>query len=284
MTASPLAGIAAMVVGAGLLALNDAVSKHLAEHYPIGQVICLRQAAAMLFMLPYAWMTAGRGALRVVNIRGQFLRGMLFVLGNVLVLGSLSRLPLSFVIAVLFTSPLFVAMLSPAMLAERVRPHHWIAIAAGFVGVVLIVRPAGSGFHWVLLLPLCAAFTNALRDTYTRRLSRTESSIAVLFWSGVLVILAGLCTLPLGWRAVDQAGALWLLLAGLLNASAHFMVIEAFRLGPAATVAPFRYTGLLWAMILGYAAWGETPDAWMLSGAAVIAGAGVYMLKRGRER
>ncbi len=282
--ASPLAGIAAMVAAAGLLTLNDAVSKHLTETYPIGQVITLRQAAAMLFMLPYAWMTAGRRALHALNVRGQFFRGMLFVLGTVLVLGSLSRLPLSFVSVVLFSSPLFVALLSAPLLGERVHRHHWIAIAAGFVGVMLIVRPAGSGFDWIMLLPLAAAFTNALRDTYTRRLSRTESSLAVLFWSGVIVIVAGLCTLPLGWRAVDLAGARWLLLAGLLNASAHFMVIEAFRLGPAATVAPFRYTGLLWAMILGYAVWRETPDAWMLTGAAVVVGAGVYMLKRGRER
>jgi drug/metabolite transporter (DMT)-like permease len=206
------------------------------------------------------------------------------VLGTVLVLASLSRLPLSFVTVVLFSSPLFVAMLSPSMLGERVHRHHWIVIAAGFVGVMLIVRPAGSAFQWILLLPLAAAFTNALRDTYTRRLSRTESSIAVLFWSGVIVIAAGLCSVPLGWRAVDQAGALWLLLAGLLNACAHFMVIEAFRLGPAATVAPFRYTGLLWAMALGYAVWRETPDAWMLAGAAVVVGAGLYMLRHGRER
>lgn len=282
VSGSPLAGIAAMTAGAGLLTLNDAVSKHLTEHYPIGQVIGLRQAAAMLFIMPYAWLTAGRAALRAVNVRGQFLRGMLFVLGNVFVLGSLAQLPLSFVIAVLFASPLFVALLSSAMLGERVRTPHWIAIGVGFAGVLLIVRPAGAGFHWMLLLPLAAAFTNGLRDTYTRRLSRTESSIAMLFWSGVLVMLAGFLTWPLGWRPVDLAGALWLVFAGLLNACAHFMVIEAFRLGPAALVAPFRYTGLIWAMGLGYLVWRETPDAMMLAGAAVVAGAGLYMLKHGR--
>jgi drug/metabolite transporter (DMT)-like permease len=285
MTASSsLRGIAAMVAGAGLLTLNDAVSKYLTEHYPIGEVVTLRQAAAMLFMLPYAWMTGGRQALKVVNVRGQLLRGLLFVLGTVLVLVSLSRLPLSFVTVVLFSSPLFVAMLSSPILGERVDAQQWVAIAAGFTGVMLIVRPAGGGFEWAVLLPLFAAMTNAVRDTYTRRLSRTDSSISVLFWSGVIVIVAGLFTVPLGWKAVDATGALWFLAAGLLNASAHFMVIEAFRLGHAATVAPFRYTGLLWAMLIGYLIWREVPDAWMLAGAAVVVAAGVYMLRLGSAK
>ena len=273
-----------MVAGAGLLTLNDAVSKHLTEHYPIGQVVTLRQAAAMLFMVPYALLISGRAALVPVNVRGQFLRGLLFVLGTALVLTSLSLLPLSFVTVALFTSPLLVALLSAPVLGERVNARQWIAIAAGLAGVLLIVRPTGAGFAWVMLLPFCSAATNACRDTYTRRLSRTDSSISVLFWSGVMVIVAGMCTLPFGWTAVDAAGAGWFVAAGLFNAAAHFMVIEAFRLGNAATVAPFRYSGLLWAMILGYLLWHEVPDVWMLSGAAVIVAAGVYMLRSGSRK
>lgn len=279
---SSLRGIAAMVAGAGLLTLNDAVSKHLTEHYPIGQVVTLRQAAAMLFMVPYALVLSGRAALVPVNVRGQFLRGMLFVLGTALVLTSLSLLPLSFVTVALFTSPLVVAVLSAPLLGERVHARQWIAVAAGLAGVLLIVRPTGAGFAWVMLLPFASAITNACRDTYTRRLSRTDSSISVLFWSGVMVIVAGTCTLPFGWTAVDASGAGWLLAAGFLNAAAHFMVIEAFRLGNAATVAPFRYSGLLWAMILGYVLWREVPDVWTLSGAAIIVAAGVYMLRAER--
>ncbi len=279
---SSLRGIAAMVAGAGLLTLNDAVSKHLTEHYPIGQVVTLRQAAAMLFMVPYALVLSGRAALVPVNVRGQFLRGLLFVLGTALVLTSLSLLPLSFVTVALFTSPLLVAVLSAPLLGERVHARQWIAVAAGLAGVLLIVRPTGAGFAWVMLLPFASAITNACRDTYTRRLSRTDSSISVLFWSGVMVIVAGTCTLAFGWTAVDASGAGWFLAAGFLNAAAHFMVIEAFRLWNAATVAPFRYSGLLWAMILGYVLWREVPDVWMLSGAAIIVAPGVYMLRPGR--
>ncbi|MGQ0524300.1 MAG: DMT family transporter [Betaproteobacteria bacterium] len=282
--ASSLGGIAAMTAAAGLLTLNDAVSKHLTEHYPIGQVIALRQAAAFLIVLPYAWVFTGLGALRAVNSSGQLLRGVLFIGSTVFTVTSLSTLPLSFVTIMLFSSPLFVALMSAPMLRERVGVHQWIAILVGFAGVLLIVRPAGGEFAWIMLLPVLAAFINGARDALTRRLSRTDSSISMLLWSGVAVMLAGLCTLPFGWNPVDLRGAGWFLAAGLFNAAAHFLAIEAFRMGNAALVAPFRYTGLLWAMLIGFLIWREVPDAWMLAGAAVVVGAGSYMLRRGLSK
>jgi drug/metabolite transporter (DMT)-like permease len=281
MTApSPLHGILAMVASAGLITLNDAVSKHLAQSYPIGQVICLRQLAAFLFILPYALATSGLGSLRPVYRGGQLLRALLFAAGAALVLWSLMLLPLSLVLAVLFATPFFVAIISVPMLGERVSAHQWRAIAAGFAGVLLIVRP-GGGFEWIVLLPVCAALINAVRDTFTRRLTRTDSSIAILFWSGVLIMAAGLVTAPWGWQPVDARGAVWYLAAGVFNAGAHFMMIEAFRMGRAAVVSPFHYTGLLWAILIGFLVWGEVPDAWMLAGASVVVASGIYMIRRG---
>lgn len=276
---SVLRGVLAMVAGAGLLTLNDAVSKHLTQHYPIGQVICLRQLAAFMFILPYAASVTGLGALRVVDRGGQFLRALLFATGTGLIVWSLSLLPISLVTVVLFSSPVFVALFSVPLLGERVDGRQWLAIGGGFVGVMLIVQPTGGGFEWVALLPVLAALVSAFRDAYTRRLSRTESSISVLFWSGAMVMVAGLLTSPLGWQRVDAAGAAWFLAAGFFNASAHFMVIEAMRLGRAAVVAPFRYSGLLWAMLVGFLVWGETPDASMLAGAAVVVASGIYMIR-----
>jgi len=274
-----LRGVLAMVAGAGLLTLNDAVSKHLTQHYPIGQVIGLRQLAALMFIVPYAVSVTGLGALKVVNRGGQFLRGLLFVAGSGLIVWSLSLLPLSLVTVVLFSSPIFVALLSAPLLGERVDARQWLAIGGGFVGVMLIVRPGGGEFVWAALLPVLAAFTNGFRDAFTRRLSRTESSISVLFWSGFIVMAAGLLTSAFGWQRVDAAGAVWFLAAGLFNACAHFMVIEALRLGRAAIIAPFRYSGLLWAMLVGFVVWDETPDAWVLAGAAVVVASGIYMIR-----
>jgi drug/metabolite transporter (DMT)-like permease len=280
MSASPARGILAMTAGAGLLVLNDAASKYLMEHYPIGQVMCLRQAAAFLFIVPYTWATAGFATLRIVNFRGQALRAALFAGGMVFVSFSLHLLPLTFVTTVLFSSPLWVALLSAPVLGERVRAYQWIAIAAGFAGVLLIVRPAGSDLGWVVVLPVICSFFNGLRDTVTRFVSRTDSSLSMLFWSGVLVIATSAATIAFGWEPLDLHGLSWFLVAGFCNAGAHFLIIEAFRLGNAAVVAPFRYSGLLWAMVIGFLVWGDVPDAAMLTGAAIVVAAGIYMLRK----
>ena len=279
-TPSSVRGILAMLAGAGLLTLSDAVTKHLTEHYPVGQVLCLRQVASLFFILPYAWIVTGARALRIVDGHGQLVRGMLFLGGAIIVVVSLHHLPLSFVSVVLFSSPLFVAALSAPMLGERVYAYQWAAIAVGFCGVLLSVQPGTRGGGWIALLALFGAFLNAVRDLYTRRLSRTDTSISILFWSGVVVCIGGAFTLPFGWKSIDYNGVMWFLAAGFFNASAQFLVIEAFRLGRAAIVAPFRYSGLLWAMLIGFLAWGEVPDIWMAIGAALVAWAGVYMSRR----
>ena len=270
-----------MIAGCGLLVLNDATSKYLMEHYPVGQVMCLRQAAAFLYILPYTRMTVGFGALRVTNYRGQALRALLFLGGMVFVSYSLHLLPLTFVTIVLFSSPLWVALLSAPILKEPVRAHQWIAIVAGFAGVLLIVRPGGaSDWGWIVLLPIACSFCNGLRDTITRRISRTDSSLSMLFWSGVLVIVTTGTSAAFGWKALDLHGVGWFLAAGFFNAGAHFLIIEAFRLGNAALVAPFRYSGLIWAMLIGFIVWADVPDAAMLTGAAIVIAAGVYMLRK----
>ena len=277
---SSVRGIFAMLAGAGLLTLSDAATKHLTENYPLGQVLCLRQLAALFFILPYAWIVTGTRALRIVDGRGQLVRGVLFLAGTIIVVVSLHHLPLSFVSVVLFSSPLFVAAISAPMLGERVYAYQWVAIAVGFVGVLLIVQPGTRGTEWIALLPVLGAFLNAVRDAFTRRLSQTDTSISILFWSGVVVCIGGAFTLPLGWKSIDANGGMWFLAAGLSNAAAQFLVIEAFRLGRAAVVAPFRYSGLLWAMLIGFLAWREVPDAWMVTGAVIVVGAGLFMLRR----
>ena len=188
-SASTLRGILAMTAGAGLLVLNDAATKYLMEHYPIGQVMCLRQAAAFAFILPYAWATVGLRTLRIVNYRGQALRAALNTGGVIMVFYSLHLLPLTFVTAVLFSGPLWVALLSAPVLGERVHPYQWIAIAVGFAGMLLIVRPAGSDWGWIGVLPVLCAASNGLRDIVTRFVSRTDSSLSMLLWSGALILV-----------------------------------------------------------------------------------------------
>jgi drug/metabolite transporter (DMT)-like permease len=272
-------GILASAGGILLLTVNDAVSKYLTQTFPVGQVICLRQAATLLVIVPYVMATTGWAGLRVVSWSGQITRGALFVVGASLMVWGLSALPLATVITIMFVSPTFIAALSAPLLGERVGLHRWLAIIAGFAGVLIVVRPGGMSFEWVLLIPVAGAFTNAFRDIMTRRLARTETSVAILFWSAVIVTAASATTAVSGWQPVSVTAAAWFVAVGVLNAGAHFLLIEGYRLAEAALVAPVRYTGLIWAVVLGYAVWGQLPDAWVLLGAAVIVASGVYMIR-----
>jgi drug/metabolite transporter (DMT)-like permease len=273
-----------MTLGVALLTANDAASKYLVQSFPVGQVIGLRQAATLLVLIPYVMYFSRWSALRVVDWPGQLGRGMLFIIGSVFIVWSLAELPLATAITMLFASPIFMVVLSAPLLGESIGRHRWIAVIGGFAGVLIILRPGAESFQWALLLPLAAAMINALRDVITRRLSRTETSIAILFWSNIILMAGGFATLPFGWQPVDWHAGLWFLAAGIFNGSAHFLIIEALRTGEASVLAPVRYTALLWAALIGFVVWGELPELWLWAGAAVIVGSSLYMIRGERRR
>lgn len=281
---SPLKGIAAMVAGAALLSMNDAASKHLAETYPVGQVLCFRQGASLLFIFPYAIYRHGFSSLRVRNQVGQGIRGGLFLATAILMVLGLSLLPIAIVTAIAFASPIFVAALSVPLLGEHVGWRRWLAVIVGFAGVLVIVQPGGAQFELALLIPIAAALANGLRDLFTRQVARTDSSISILFWSSVIVSMAALFSAPFGWQPLTGDAVFWFLVNGGVSAGAHFLMIEALRLGDAALISPFRYTALLWATLYGFAFWGNFPDLWVLVGAAIVIASNVYMIHRESQR
>lgn len=270
-------GIVAMMISALLLMLGDSIAKVLLETYPIGQVIAIRQLAALAVILAWALSVGGARVLVIVSWRGQLLRGLLFLAGTFVILSALHRLPLATVTAITFASPIFVAALSAPVLGEKVARRVWIAIIVGFVGVLVMIRPGAASFEWALLLPVIGAAVNGLRDLVSRRLSRTDHSLSIVFWSTLIVGAGGALMTPFGWLPVSAAALGWFVLAGVINAGAQFAMIEGLRLGRAAVVTPFKYTGLVWAVLLGVLIWGEWPDQWLLLGALVVIGAGIYM-------
>ncbi|MDA7949075.1 MAG: DMT family transporter [Hyphomicrobiaceae bacterium] len=274
-------GVLAMMVATLLLTLNDAVTKLLTEDYSFWQVLALRQLVSLGVVVLYIHWYTGWDAMKITNRTGVALRAVFFVATTVFIVASFSMLPLAFVTAIAFSSPVFVVAFSHFFTSESVGPRRWLAVLVGFVGVLTIVRPGGADFSYVLVLPVLAALTAGIRDVITRGLSRTESSISILFWSNVAVItLALIVTTMIGWQAITPVAALLLLLNGLLNASAHFLIIDALRLGDASLVSPFRYSGLLWAIMLGLVIWGDFPDAWTLLGATLLIASGIYIIER----
>jgi drug/metabolite transporter (DMT)-like permease len=278
-----LRSLGLMALGILLLTANDATSKYLVQSHPIGQVVGLRQASTLLVLIPYMIFFSRWSLLRVVDLRGQLMRGTLFIIGSMLIVWSLGELPLATAITMLYISPIFMVILSVPLLGERISRHRWVAVIGGFAGVLIIMRPGGAGFQWALMLPLLAAMVNALRDVLTRKLARTETSISILFWSNIILMTGGFMTLPMGWAPVSAHDAFWFVAAGIFNGTAHFCIIDALRTGEASALAPIRYTALLWAALLGFVVWGDVPELWLLAGAAVIVGSSLYMIRAERR-
>ncbi|RMF05571.1 MAG: hypothetical protein D6773_05085, partial [Alphaproteobacteria bacterium] len=183
-------GIAAMIAAALLLTLNDAVTKLLTETYSVGQVLTLRQLCSLIVILPYVHWVSGWRALRVANRSGMVIRAVCFIATTGLIVYSFSRLPLALVTAIAFSSPIFVVALSWLFTNERVSARRWFAVLAGFAGVLVIVRPGTADFAPVLIFPVLAALSAGVRDVVTRALSRSDSSISILFWSTLAVVAA----------------------------------------------------------------------------------------------
>jgi drug/metabolite transporter (DMT)-like permease len=277
---SPVRGILTMVVSLFFFMSSDTVSKWLTQDYPVGEIIFVRSFFIYVPIMVVLYFRRESLALRASNWRMHLLRSGLFVASTFIIIYSVKLLPLADVIAFLHSAPLIIAALSVPLLGERVGWHRWTAILVGFGGVLIMVRPTPEAFQIAALVPLAGAVATSLRDIATRRMSATESSSAILTWSTAGLILAAGATLPFEWKTPDVAGLSLMALSGVLNGIAHFLMIEAYRLAQAAIVAPFKYSSIPWGVLFGYLVWGDLPDMWIVTGGAVVVGAGLYLLHR----
>jgi len=271
-----------MVVGMALLTLNNAFLKTLTGDYPPGQLIALRAAFVFIPIALIAWRSDGLESLKINNIRGQSIRAGFLVATQFLMVTSLGLLPLADVTALSFSGPLVITALAGPMLGEQVGWRRWAAVVVGFSGVLIMVRPDPEIFRIAALLPILAASSGALRDLVTRRISTGESSIAILCFSTSAVLLAGLVSMLFDHASLNMADLPLLAVAGCLQGAAHFILIEAFRHGEAAVIAPFKYTALPWAAVFGFLLFGQIPDIWIITGAMPVICAGLYIVHRER--
>ncbi len=272
-----------MLGGVALLTLSDAAAKWFTADYPVGEVVSIRALFILFFIALFAAARDRLGELRIRSYRKHLLRGGFACASTLLFVMGLSLLPLADAIAVTFAGPLFITALAPLILLERVGWRRWLAVLAGFAGVLLMVRPSGDYVRWAVLLPLGAALAGSLRDLITRRISISESSTAILFSTNVIVLLAGLTFFPAGWRVPNVADFLLMGLAGGLMGAAHYLHIEAFRLAEAAIIAPFKYTNMVWGVLFGFVIWGHLPDHWVVAGSLVVIASGLYIFYRERR-
>ena len=280
-THNPRLGIILLVTAGFFLTANDAAIKWITETLPVGEIMFLRSAVSVLMILAYAALFPGLKELRIVSFGGQAVRATMMLVAVVCYVTGLQYLQLADQIAAGFTTPFFIALIASPVLGERVGLHRWLAIVVGFAGAVVLLRPSSAGIQWAILLPLGAALASAMRDVITRRISVTETSLAMLFYTSLLECAAGLAAAPFGGWVTPSSGILALLaLASMLFMAAQFLTIEAFRNAQAAVIAPFRYALLIWGTVWGLVIWGDLPDAWTLTGAGIIVGSGLYLYYR----
>jgi drug/metabolite transporter (DMT)-like permease len=277
-------GIWLIVAGVGLFAIMDAMSKVLAETQSVVQIVWARYA----FALPVILATTPRGSwptlLRVALPWLQIGRGLMPVLASFAVVAGLALLPLAEVTALTFASPLLVVALSVPILGERTSMHDWLGVIAGFVGILIIVRPGAGAIAWAALFPLaCAAFF-AIFQVTTRLVGRSDPPAATLAWTILVGLLVTTPLLAWDWRPLSLGSWTLMTASGLCFGGAQYFLTRAFCEAPAALLAPFTYTQIVPAVILGFLLFDAVPDLWAGLGTAMVIGAGLYVLRRRQVR
>ncbi|MBV8165742.1 MAG: DMT family transporter [Alphaproteobacteria bacterium] len=273
-------GMVLTLLGTALLSTSDALSKTLTETYPVGELIFLRGLCVLIPVLLIVRAQGGIASLRVADWRAQLVRGTLFVMSGVFFVTSLSLLPLPLVTTVSFVAPIFTTLLAIPLLGERVSWPVWVAVFAGFGGVVVTLDPSGAPWSWAALLPVLGALAASLRDILTRRLSARETSGAIMFYSMALMVACASLSAPFGWRWPDPLDLLLFLAVGFLVGGAHTLMIEGIRLCEVSLIAPLKYVMILYSIGYGALIWHDLPSLQALLGTVIIVASGVFIVRR----
>ncbi len=272
-----------MCLGVLFLALGDAISKWLGEvHSPL-QIIFFRTLVSLPLITFLAHFAGGLRTLATRRPKVHLLRGLIHTATMTCFIIGLILLPLAEATAIAFVAPLFVTLLSVPLLNERIDCPVLCASLLGFVGVLIVVRPGGDAFHVGALVLVAAAFFYALMMITARRYGGREHLWAMVFYMTLVpMVLCGLA-LPFVWTTPAPVHWLGFLVSGVLGVGATAFITLAFRHAPAAIAAPFDYTALLWAVLLGWWFWGELPDKWVWVGSALIMASGLWIAYHDRR-
>jgi drug/metabolite transporter (DMT)-like permease len=292
MTAAPSAiiedrrtfGIGLLVVAQVFFATLDTSAKWLTvAGIPVFEVVFVRYAVPVVVLTAILLPARGWGVFRSGNLKLELLRGLCLASVTILLFFSMKFLPLTVTGALLFTMPLMVTALSGPLLGESVGWRRWAAIGAGFVGILIIVRPGTEAFHPASLLCLLAALGAAFYSILTRKLAGIDSASTQTIYAAAIAVV---CVSPFafdGWIWPGD-GATWIafFLAGAAGLLAHLLMAMAHRFAPPSTLAPFSYLELLYLAFASWIVFNEPPDAWFYLGAPIIIGSGLYIWLRER--
>ncbi|WP_293856315.1 DMT family transporter [uncultured Alsobacter sp.] len=263
----------------------DTTAKYLGRELPTLQVVWARYFSNVAIVLMVINPVTQPGVLRSRRIGLQIFRSFLLLASTILNFWALRYLQLGEAISINFMLPLLVAILAVPMLGERLERNRMGAILVGFAGVLIVTRPGLGGMHPAALLCVIGCICYAFYGITTRILSTHDSSATTLVYSGFVGVALLTPILPFLWQQ-PASTTTWLFMAsmGIYAALGHYLLIVAYKKAPAAVVAPFIYTQLLWMNVLGYLVFGDVPDRYTLLGGLVVAGSGLYLLFMERRK
>jgi len=275
-----------MAVAMAGFTMNDSITKLMSSQMNFGQVMLVRGLFAIVLIGTLAIHQRALRPLRTLFVKPVALRIIGEVGGTVSFLAAITHLPLANTSAILQALPLTITLGAALAFGEPVGWRRWSAIVAGFIGVLIIVRPGVAGFNQFTLLALVSVLFCSVRDLATKRIPSHIPSLFITLLTTITVTTAGaLILFPLGgWTPLAGRSVGLLALAAVLVLIGYQCVIMALRSGDISAIAPFRYTALLWALLLGYLVFGDVPDVLMVTGASIIVASGLYAFYREHVR
>lgn len=293
-------GILCLVTGIAVFSIQDLILKLLSGSYPLHEAMVFRSLAAIPFML--AITRVSDGSLSILFSRrwpAMLGRGLLNFLAYTAYYLALAALPMATTVALYFTAPLIIVLLSVVILHEKVSAPRWIALGLGFVGVVIMVRPGAALFDWAALLPIFCGGAYAVSMIMARTMGARDSAVAMAFWgNNAFLICAALLSLVFGsghfahagihpslaflvrgWVVPTPPDAFLMAACGLIAAVGLTLLTQAYRIGQSSVVAPFEFTFAFWGILWGWLFWGTLPDGLGWLGIAIIIASGLYVLR-----
>lgn len=269
---SPLTGIGLVVASVACFAVLDTTTKYISNSVPLLMALWFRYAFQAVVTTATVLPLRGLAILRTVHPKFHMLRGLLLLSTSLFAFFSLRYMPVGEFTAIVMITPLVITLLAATSLGEKVSPLRWALVTGGFAGTMVIIRPGHDAFEWTTLLPIGLVVSNAWFQVLTSKLVKTENPLTMQFYTGWAGTLVASLALPFVWISLDS-WTLWACLAlmGLAGTVGHFLLILAYQRAPAATLTPYLFCQIGFAMFGGWLVFSHVPDQWSLVGMGMIA-------------
>ena len=275
-----LQGVLLQLLALALFVAMDSLLKVMVASYPVPQLMFLRFAVHVVFVVLAVRIFTGSLPWRSRAPLLQTLRSAMLAGASASFIVALMHVPLADATAVMFAAPVLTVALAALWLGEKVSARRWLGVVIGLVGVMVAIRPpflTGEPLHWAMLLPLVTAVMNTFYQLLTRKLAAEDDPRTTFLHTSLAALALTALAQPFVWVPPAASDLPWMLVLGLIGAAGHCLLVLAFARAPASVLAPMSYSQLVWAGLAGVLVFGDWPDGWTLLGAAVIAAGGVLV-------